>query len=108
MPTLSEIARSLVEGLRAQLPAEGFRLDSIEIAVGTQVDLQPEELRLAVAALLPGVQVEMRVVEALMRCQDCGAEFPPDEYPCPLCGSGHAELVHGLELEIVKARGLRV
>jgi Zn finger protein HypA/HybF involved in hydrogenase expression len=108
MQTLSEIARTLVDGLIAQLPKGGFRLESIEIAVGMQVDLEPEALRVEVAALLPEVQVEMRRVDALMRCQDCGAEFPPDEYPCPVCGSGHVELVHGLELEVVKAKGTRI
>lgn len=99
------VAGQLLEGLQAQLPASGFRLVGIEIHVGALVELDPEALRAAVLALLPRVEVQITRVDALLKCKDCGAEYPSDEHPCPVCGSPHAELVHGMELGIVRAWG---
>ena len=104
-PQVQTVAAQLVAGLRAQLPAQGFRLDGVEVLLGVLVDLQPEELRAAMHEMLPSVEVKVKVVEALMRCTDCGAEYPPEEHPCPVCGSPHATLIHGQELEISRAWG---
>lgn len=103
--SVSEVAIQLLEGLNAQLPASGFRLDGIEVQVGRMVELEPELLRAALCALLPGIEVKVTPVDALLKCKDCGAEYPADEHPCPVCGSPHAELVHGGELQIVRAWG---
>ena len=102
---LSELTRDLLEGLHAQLPASGFRLQGIEVQVGKMVDVDPEHLRAALCAVLPRVEVQITVVEALLKCKDCGAEYPADEHPCPVCGSPNAELIHGGELQIVRAWG---
>lgn len=96
------VAQSLVEGLQAQLPAH-VRLGGIEVELGEQVDLDAGALRAALQALLPGVEVRITLVPALLRCLDCGAEYPADEFPCPACGSAKAELVHGDELQIRRA-----
>jgi Zn finger protein HypA/HybF involved in hydrogenase expression len=106
--TASAIALQLLEHLHSQLPATGFRLDGIEVQVGVLVDLDPEHLRAALSAMLPGIEVKVTAVAALLKCTDCGAEYPHDEHPCPVCGSPNATLVHGNELEIVRAWGQTV
>ena len=104
--SLTEVAHQLLEGLHAQLPEHGFHLQGIEVHVGKMVDLDPEQLRAMLLALLPPkVEVQITLVDALLRCKDCGAEYPADEHPCPVCGSPHAELAHGGELQIVRAWG---
>lgn len=102
--TLEEVVGPLIAGLRAQLPP-GFDLAGIEVHLGEQVDLLPEALRAALVARLPGIEVRVTVVASLLRCDDCGAEYPPDEFPCPVCGSARASLVHGHELAIARAWG---
>jgi Zn finger protein HypA/HybF involved in hydrogenase expression len=108
MTTPVEVAGALLAGLNAQLPPSGFQLDGIEVRVGALVDLDPEMLRAALCAMLPRVEVKITVVPGLLRCDDCGAEYPHDEHPCPVCGSGKATLIQGNELEIVRAWGARV
>jgi Zn finger protein HypA/HybF involved in hydrogenase expression len=103
--SISEIAGQLLEGLHAQLPASGFRLAGFEVQVGAMVQIDPEQLRAALMAMIPRVEVQVTVVDALLRCTDCGAEYPADEHPCPVCGSPHAELAHGGEMQIVRAWG---
>jgi Zn finger protein HypA/HybF involved in hydrogenase expression len=103
--SLTELAGQLLEGLNAQLPASGFRLVGIEVQVGKMVELDPEHLRAMLCAMLPRVEVQITVVDALLKCKDCGAEYPHDEHPCPVCGSPNAELIHGGELQIARAWG---
>ena len=103
--SVTEIAFSLHESLQAQLPQAGFRLLGIEVHVGARVDLDPEHLRAALVAVLPRVAVQITRVDAVLRCLDCGAEYPADEHPCPACGSAHAELAHGAELGVARAWG---
>lgn len=98
------IAETLVAALRAQ--AGAMRVAGIEVRLGAMVDLAPAVLQAALEATLgPGVEVQITVVAAVLRCLDCGAEYPGDEHPCPACGSGRAELIHGTELEIARAWG---
>ncbi len=105
---ISDVAGNLLEHLHSQLPATGFRLDGIEVRVGIRVDLEPETLRAALSARLPGIEVEVNSVPGLLKCADCGAEYPHDEHPCPICGSAKATLIQGNELEIVRAWGQTV
>ena len=100
-----EVAGHLLEHLESQLPASGFRLKGLEVRLGALLDLDPEVLRAALCAALPGVEVRVVTVDALLRCTDCGAAYPHDEHPCPVCGSGRAELASGQELEISRAWG---
>jgi Zn finger protein HypA/HybF involved in hydrogenase expression len=108
MASPSEVASALLVHLQAQLPTSGFQLVGIEVRVGTRVDVDAEVLRAALCAALPGVEVRLSVVEPVLRCVDCGAEYPHDEHPCPACGSARAEEVGGTELEISRAWGARV
>lgn len=102
---IDHVADELFAALQAQLPASGFQLAGIEVHLGERVDLTASELRAAMQSRLPGVEVVVNVVAALLKCQDCGAEYPADEHPCPVCGSGRAELIHGQELAIARAWG---
>lgn len=101
----AEVARALVAGLRAQVPSEGFALAGIEVEVGELVDVDRETLAEALRTALPGVEVRLTVVPAVLVCLDCGAEYPADEHPCPSCGSSRAELLRGNELQVLRAWG---
>jgi Zn finger protein HypA/HybF involved in hydrogenase expression len=98
------VADTLATSLRAQVPPS-FLVAGIEVHLGALVDLRPDLLHAALAERLPGIEVNITVVPALMRCLDCGAEYPPEEHPCPVCGSTRAVVVHGEELAIVRAWG---
>lgn len=104
MMDLDEVVSPMLDALRAQLPS-GFRLAGIEVEVGERLELDLAALRAALEARLPGTEVCIKPIAALLRCLDCGAEYPADEFPCPACGSGRAELIHGTELGIVRAWG---
>jgi Zn finger protein HypA/HybF involved in hydrogenase expression len=107
MPSTGDIAADLLQHLESQLPGDGFHLQGIEVKVGELLDLDRDALRAMLCAMLPGVEVRITTVPGLLRCKDCGAEYPGDEHPCPACGSPHAELVQGGELEIARAWGTR-
>lgn len=102
---IGETAALLLQGLNEQLPPSGFHLKGIEVRVGELVDVNPELLRASLCAMLPGVEVVITRVLGLLKCDDCGAEFPHDEHPCPACGSARATLMHGTEFDIVRAWG---
>lgn len=104
-PAVVEVARQMARALREQ--AAGLRVRGVEVELGALVELGPEELRAALEAELPGVDVHIRTVDGILRCLDCGATYPSDEHPCPVCGSNRAELIHGQELGIVRAWGER-
>ena len=101
----AQVADQLIEGLHSQIPTSNFQLKGIEVLLGAVVDLDALLLQAALEARLPGVEVQVTLVEVLMHCTDCGAEYPPDEHPCPVCGSPNATVIHGHELEIVRAWG---
>ena len=103
--SIHEVAAPMLAHLQAQLPPEGFLLRGVEVVVGMLVDIDAEALRAALVAALPGVEVRLVRSEGALRCEDCGAEYPHDEHPCPSCGSGRATVVGGDELEIRKAWG---
>lgn len=102
---VDHVADELLAALQAQLPTAGFQLAGIEVHLGERVDLTVPDLKAAMQLRLPNVEVIVTVVTALLKCQDCGAEYPADEHPCPVCGSGRAELIHGQELAIARAWG---
>ncbi len=104
MDTAEHVADTLVAALRAQVPA-GVVLAGIEVHLGALVALAAADLHAALSSRLPGLEVRIVVIAALMRCDDCGAEYPPEEHPCPACGSPRGSLIHGEELGIVRAWG---
>ena len=96
------VAQHLIEGLRSQIGGS-VRLRGIEVEVGVTVELDHAALMAALGVELPGLEVRIREVAVLFQCADCGAEFPADEHPCPVCGSARVSLVHGEELGISRA-----
>ena len=102
IPPELTVAQHLYEALRTQIPAS-VKLRGIEVEVGVTVDIDEPALRSALTRLLPGVEIQIRRVEVLFKCADCGAEFPADEHPCPVCGSARVAMVHGDELGIKRA-----
>lgn len=98
-----EVAAQLAEAVRAQVGA-GLVLRGVDVEVGELVDLDGDALRRALCAALPGVAVRIVPVACLYRCADCGAEFPADEHPCPVCGSARVAVVRGEELAVVRAQ----
>ncbi len=100
--SVAHIADELVAALRDQLPV-GVVLAGFEVELGEHVDILEVDLLEALLARLPGVEVCFVRVEGLLRCLDCGAEYPPDESPCPVCGSVRAEVLHGQELGVRRA-----
>lgn len=107
METARQVAAQLVDGLRTQLPREGFLLRGCEIELGELVDLRVDDLLIAMEEAWPGIEVKVTMVAGVLHCLDCGAEYPTDEHPCPSCGSSRAELIHGNELQVKRAWGER-
>jgi Zn finger protein HypA/HybF involved in hydrogenase expression len=102
--TLAEVVELLLAGLEAQLP-EGFVPAGIEVQLGALLDVDPAALRASLEAALPGLEIRILVTPAAFRCLDCGAEYPQDEFPCPVCGSPNHEILQGNELQILRAWG---
>lgn len=100
--TEDDLAAELVAGLRAQWPAHVV-LGGFEVEVGELLDLDVAALTQALRRAMPDVEVRIVRTEGLLQCQDCGARYPADESPCPVCGSAHAEPVAGLELSVRRA-----
>ncbi len=100
--TPAVLAAELLAGLRAQLPPD-VKLAGFEVAIGELVDVDVAALVRELRAGAGVVDVQVKRVAALYRCLDCGAEYPPEESPCPVCGSARAELVSGDELTITRA-----
>ena len=100
--TSDELAASLLKGLHDQLP-DDVELAGFELEIGDLVDVDVSALRRALEEAAPGVEVVVTRVAGLLRCLDCGARYPSDEHPCPVCGSGRAELEHGEELGMKRA-----
>lgn len=99
---LAHLADELVAALRAQLPDDVI-LEGFEVELGEHVGVDAEALRAALQLRVPGVDVQILNVEGLLRCLDCGAEYPADEAPCPVCGSARSEHAHGQELSVRRA-----
>lgn len=100
--TPDALAEHLLEGLHAQVPPE-LELAGFELEVGELVEVDRVALRAALELRAPGVDVVITIVEGLLRCLDCGARYPTDEHPCPVCGSARAEIEHGSELGVKRA-----
>lgn len=100
--TVDDLAAELVAGLRAQWPGQ-VELGGFEVEVGELLDLDVPALLQSLRRLVPGVEVRVVRVEGLLQCQECGARYPADEAPCPVCGSARAEPVAGTELGVRRA-----
>lgn len=88
--------------------ADARYIRRIVLRVGTASGVVPEALRFAFEALAPGTLAEdadfvVEEVPTQCQCHDCGMSYEPEDIPflCPCCGSPHAELSSGRELELV-------
>ena len=75
---VAHIADELVAGLRVQLPAEVV-LEGFEVEVGEHLEIDVDALLTALKLLVPGVEIRLVRVEGLLRCLECGAEYPADD-----------------------------
>jgi hydrogenase nickel incorporation protein HypA/HybF len=49
-----------------------------------------------------GAMLHFRRIQALMECQDCGAQYRPGEgqLRCPLCADGNVRVIAGEEFRL--------
>lgn len=99
--------------------AEGRRVNTVHLQVGTLRQVVPESLDFyfAVASrdtLCEGAELDVDLVDALMRCRQCGCEWDPAPEPlhsgdpaaalprfrCPACEAAGAEVLAGNDLLI--------
>jgi hydrogenase nickel incorporation protein HypA/HybF len=85
--------------------AEDRRVLVVNLKVGTLRQVVPDSLAVyrdivSRDTLAEGARLEQVVVEARMRCAECGDEFVPElMFRCPACG-GAGQVVAGDELEV--------
>lgn len=84
--------------------AEGRPVTAISLRVGAMRQVVPDSLEfyLGIACRetpAEGAELEVEVVEALMRCTACSQEWEPAPFGCPACGEP-GEVVAGEELEV--------
>ena len=87
--------------------AEGRRVKSVQMRVGTMRQVVPDSLDfyfgiVTRGTLCEGAELEQEVVAALLRCESCAAEWSPElpMFRCPSCGGGEVETLAGEEFEI--------
>jgi hydrogenase nickel incorporation protein HypA/HybF len=105
------IAESALQVALDRARTEGAsRVLRMVIRVGALSGVDPEALRFAFAAILPGTPAEgadlqIDAVAALAHCPDCQKDFVPDTnhfFECPACGRLCAAVKQGRELDLVR------
>jgi hydrogenase nickel incorporation protein HypA/HybF len=83
------------------------RIVALRFRVGQMSGVVPDALAFAFKALAAGTvaegaRLDLDTVPVVCRCLDCGGEFRPEDviYLCPHCGSLHADVRKGTELEL--------
>lgn len=95
--------------------AEGRRVSVVNLRVGALRQIVPSSLAfyfeiVARESVCEGAQLDLELVDALLRCDECGSEWDPAPEPaldivipvfrCPDCGSAGTKTVAGDELEV--------
>lgn len=99
--------------------AGGMPVRSVQMRVGRLRQVVPESLGFYFGIVsrgggCDGAELELELVDALMRCGQCAGEWDPAPRPaededdllgppmfrCPGCGAGGAEVVRGEEFEV--------
>jgi hydrogenase nickel incorporation protein HypA/HybF len=105
------IAAVALQETREQARRAGAaRVSRIELRFGELAGGDPEALRFAFTALVPGTiaaeaLLEIERVGALARCAICAEEFVPSGaagFACPRCGGSAVEWKRGRELELAR------
>jgi len=87
--------------------AEGRRVSTVRMRVGTMRQVVPESLDfyfgvVARGTLCDGSRLELQVIPSVLRCGACGESWQPEapSFRCPSCDRPKVELVSGGELEV--------
>jgi len=105
------IAESALQLALERARQEGAsRVLRMVIRVGALSGVDPEALRFAFTAILPGTAAEgaalqIDPVPAVAHCPDCGSDFVPDTdhvFECPTCGRLSGTVKQGRELDLVR------
>lgn len=99
--------------------AEGRRVSGVELRVGRLRQVVPDSLGfyfeiVSRDTLAEGAELELELVDALMRCESCSHEWDPapppaedesqlmllPQFRCPECERAGASVVRGEELEV--------
>jgi hydrogenase nickel incorporation protein HypA/HybF len=98
--------------------AAGRRVSVVSLRIGRMRQVVPDSLSfyfeiVSRGTVCEGARLDQELVEALLRCEDCGNEWDPapplehDGIPgpipgfrCPGCGSADSETLGGDELEV--------
>ena len=105
------IAESALEVALARATAAGAtRVLRMVIRVGSLSGVDPEALRFAFTAILPGTPadgatLQIDSVAAVAYCPDCQRDFVPDTshfFECPGCGRLSSTVKQGRELDLVR------
>lgn len=99
--------------------ADGKPVRSVQMRIGRLRQVVPDSLRFYFGVvtkdtLSDGAELELELIDALLRCGDCGREWDPAPRPaedesqlllppmfrCPQCSAGGAEVVRGEEFEV--------
>lgn len=105
------IAESALEQTLAQARRAGAsRVERIVLRVGALSGVDPEALRFALEAIMPGSAVEgaalqIDTIPAVAVCPACRLEFVPDNgilFECPSCGWPGTTLKQGRELDLAR------
>ena len=110
MHELGIATAALRQTLRQAQDAGASRVSRIILRVGTFSGVDPEALRFAFTAILPGTAAENAAVEidpvaAVAHCSDCQQDFSPDTdllFECPRCGRVSTAIKQGRELELAR------
>lgn len=87
--------------------AEGRRVKSVQMRIGTMRQVVPDSLDfyfgiVTRGTLCEGAELEQEQIVARLRCESCAREWRPDlpMFRCPECGSAEVETLAGNEFEI--------
>jgi hydrogenase nickel incorporation protein HypA/HybF len=99
--------------------ADGRTVSTVRLKVGTLRQVVPDSLGfyfdiVSRSTLCAGARLELELVDALLRCAECGNEWDPAPAPshvgdpaallprfrCPRCRAAGAEVLRGNELEV--------
>ncbi len=102
------IALSIVESaIEAATTNNATVISKVEVEIGTLAGVETEALLFAwdsavQGTMAQGASLAITSVQALAQCNDCGKDFPVDNYfaECPHCGSFRYQIVKGRELRI--------
>jgi hydrogenase nickel incorporation protein HypA/HybF len=87
--------------------AEGRRVESVQMRIGTLRQVVPESLVFYFGicsrdSVCEGAALELEILEARLRCNDCAREWQLDlpDFRCTSCSGSNVEVTSGTEFEV--------